>query len=62
MTAPQLRQQATRRSDTEAAQQMQRAKATLLTACQRQRHPHLSPAAGGTRYTQLPKKGESQQE
>ena len=46
MTAPQLRQQATRRSDTEAAQQMQRAKATVLTLCQKQPRPrNLSPPA-----------------
>ena len=45
VTAQQLHQQASRRSDTAAAQQMQQAKATLLTRCQTQRHPHLSPAA-----------------
>jgi hypothetical protein len=46
MTAPQLHQQASRRSDTEAAQQMQQAKATLLTQCEKQRRPRtLSPPA-----------------
>jgi hypothetical protein len=34
VTAPLLRQQAMRRSDTEAAQQMQQAKAAVLTQCQ----------------------------
>lgn len=43
VTAARLAAQAARRSDTEAAQQMQRAKATMLTACQRQRHPHYLP-------------------
>jgi len=43
VTAQQLLQQATRRSDTEAAQQMQQAKARLLTHCQSQRN--LSPPA-----------------
>lgn len=46
VTAPILLQQATRRSDTEAAQQMQQAKATLLTLCQKQRGPiHRPPPA-----------------
>lgn len=41
-----LQQQASRRSDTEAARQMQRAKATLLTQCEKQRSPrNLSPPA-----------------
>ena len=43
VTAQTLCQQATRRSDTEAAQQMQQAKATLLTHCQSQRN--LPPPA-----------------
>ena len=46
VTAPILHQQATRRSDTEAAQQMQRANATMLTHCEQQRRQRtLSPPA-----------------
>ena len=46
VTAPILRQQATRHSDTEAAQQMQQAKAAVLTQGQKQRCPrNLPPAA-----------------
>jgi len=46
VTAALLAAHATRRSDTEAARQMQLAKATLLTRCQKQRRPRtLSPPA-----------------
>lgn len=47
VTAALLDAHATRRSDTEAARQMQRAKATVLTRCQQQRaYRNLSPPGG----------------